>query len=372
MLVFHRSLVPSTCRQKAILRSTCWELAIVISRVLADSPGGESASQSVRICAESRAQIWMPAPSVPTTKRTMGAMHTHRKCYPTVSCHPSRKAWMTARTVGYRTKAFEPQNLAFYFLIAFGLTWLKNAFFIFGILKPPSSIGEQFGTASGILDLVLSFGPTIAAFLMTAIIEGKPGVVALWRRFWNRNLSIKWLVVALLLYPALLLVANFVSRTLDGEAYPFLNLPNPAWMVIPLFIGAFIFNGMSKEFGWRGYALPRFQAKWNALASSIILGAIWASWHIPSFFVTSAPLYQKNFWAWAPMIVLSSILYTLIFNNTNGSVLAAVLFHAMANTAIIWLPSAWIYYGVLLLAVILIVITFGARNLVRQQPAAVA
>jgi membrane protease YdiL (CAAX protease family) len=45
---------------------------------------------------------------------------------------------------------------------------------------------------------------------------------------------------------------------------------------------------MSEEFGWRGYVLPRFQAKWNALVSSVVLGAIWASWHVPLWFIPEA------------------------------------------------------------------------------------
>jgi hypothetical protein len=275
---------------------------------------------------------------------------------------------MTAQTVGYKAKAFEARNLAFYFLIALGLMWFGSAFVIFGIVNIPSGIVDLGSVGLLILLYVVNFGPTIAAFVMTAITEGKPGVRALWGRFWNRNLSFKWLIVALLLYPALRLVTNFVSRTLDGQAYPFLDLPNPAWMVVSQFIYAFIFNGMAEEFGWRGYALPRFQARWSALASSIVLGVIWLSWHVPAFFISGSALSQRNFWEWAPFIILGSILYTWIFNNTNGSVLAAVLFHAMANVGIIWLPSAWHYYGVLLLAVILIVIIFGPRNLVRQRP----
>jgi hypothetical protein len=52
--------------------------------------------------------------------------------------------------------------------------------------------------------------------MMTVITEGKPGVRALWRRFWNRNLSIKWLLVILLILPALRLIANFVSRRMNN------------------------------------------------------------------------------------------------------------------------------------------------------------
>ena len=217
--------------------------------------------------------------------------------------------------------------------------------------------------------LIAPYGPTIAGFMTTAITEGRTGVKALWKRFWNRDLSIKWLVVVLLFFPILRLIANIVSRTADGQAYPLLAYPS-----LGMFINAFIFNGfihggMSEEFGWRGYALPRFQVKMNALTSSIVLGAIWICWHIPLWFAPGDLQIRENFWGWAAIVLLYSIFYTWIFNNTNGSVLAAVLFHAMSNATpeLIWCcgSSYWHYIGVELLVVILIVIIFGPKNMLR-------
>jgi hypothetical protein len=205
---------------------------------------------------------------------------------------------------------------------------------------------------------------------MTAVTEGKPGVKALWRRFWNRNLSIKWLFVILLFFPILRLAANLVSRTVDCQAYPFLTSPNQPWMFIPPFIfNGFIHGGLSEEFGWRGYVLPRFQAKWNALVSSLVLGVIWGVWHLP---LLQAGMSSANSVAelvlWQTLV---AIFFTWVFNNTNGSILGVILFHAMANSTgdLIWCcSSVWHYYGVNLLAGILIVIFFGARNLVRGRP----
>ena len=276
------------------------------------------------------------------------------------------------QAVGYKAKAFEARNLVFYFLLAFGLSWLSDALILFGVWQPPSSIGEQFGTIPGILQIVLGFGPTIAAFIMTGLTEGKAGAKALWKRFWNRNMSFRWLLVTLLFLPGLRLVINLVARMLDGQAYPLLDFADQPWMIIPVipqFLVAFIFNGMSEEFGWRGYALPRFQARWNALTSSLILGVIWASWHILGFITPGATLYQRNFWEWAPWIIMTSIFYTWIFNNTKGSVLAVALFHAMANTQIFWCcgSSIWSLYGVYLLAAVLIVIVFNPKNLVKGR-----
>ncbi len=274
---------------------------------------------------------------------------------------------MTTQTNGYRAKAFEPRNLALFFLLALGLSWTKQLLRFYGVL--PASAGN---TVPNVLaDILAGWGPTIAAFLITALTLGKPGVSALWKRFWNRDLSLKWLAVSLLFIPALWLVANLVTRTAGGQDYRLFDRPE-------MFFSAFligILNGLSEEFGWRGYVLPRFQAKWNALVSSLILGFIWMSWHT-SFFtdVILNPLrgipVKSGFWEWALWIMASSVIITWIFNNTRGSVLAAVLFHASMNAGavIFWCCSVpWHWSGVLVVAPILIVLIFGAKNLIKTS-----
>ena len=282
---------------------------------------------------------------------------------------------MNSQSIGYKAKVFEPRNLLFFFLIAFGWSWFWWALFIFGILKLPAGIGTSevnFVSAAPFILIVLvaPYGPTLAGFVMAAMTEGKTGVKALWKRFWTRNLNIKWLLVCMLFFPVIQLIANLVTRTLDNLAYPLLAYPSLGVFVNAFIFDGFIHGGMSEEFGWRGYALPRFQAKWNALTSSIVIGAIWASWHIPLWYFPGDEHSQVNFWEWALLIILFSIMMTWIFNNTNGNVLAAVLFHAMANAAssLFWCcgSSIWHRDGVWWLVTIIIVMIFGSKNLVRQ------
>ena len=104
-----------------------------------------------------------------------------------------------------------------------------------------------------------------------------------------------------------------------------------------------------------------------ALASSIILGIIWAAWHYGQWLVPGSNLYQRNFWLWSLGTLMLSILMTWIFNNTKGSVLAVSLFHGMVNTGTFWFQLDWRYYVIELLAVILVVIFFGPRDLVRSR-----
>lgn len=277
---------------------------------------------------------------------------------------------MDTQSVEYKARAFQGRNLAIYFLIVFGLQGLSYGLLIAGVLKMPSVEGPAalIDDPRLVVLTLAAWGPIIAAFVITALTEGKPGVRALWRRFWNRNISLKWLLATLLILPALALATNLVTRLLDGQAYPLFFSYNPPWSVIPMFIMAFIFNGMFEEFGWRGYVLPRFQARWNALASSLTLGVIWAAWHAGQWFVPGSNLYQRDFWLWSLGTILLSILMTWIFNNTKGSVLAASLLHGMANTGIFWFQLDWRYYVIELIAVVLIVIIFGTNNLVREKP----
>lgn len=277
---------------------------------------------------------------------------------------------MDIQTTNYRTKDFEARNLAFFFLLAFGISWTTAALIsVFGLDLSTSGSGPVTPLVV-LIGVVGTIGPSIAAFIVAGFSEGKAGVKALWKRFWNRNMSLKWLVVILVFYDTCRLIANLIARAMDGQAYPIIDPSTPLWMSILALVTAFIYSGMAEEFGWRGYALPRFQARWSALTSSIILGLIWMSWHIPFFFTPGVPLYQRDFWQWAPWLLMTSILQTWFFNNTKGSVLAAALFHATMNASLVILPtldSLWYYYGLLFIAIIVIVVIFGPKNLVRQS-----
>ena len=113
------------------------------------------------------------------------------------------------------------------------------------------------------------------------------------------------------------------------------------------------------------------ESKWNALTAALILGLIEGCWHIPLVFMSG----DQRFGMLIPVLIFpyfaTGVIRAWIFNNTNGSVLAAVLFHAAGNTAGEIIPvnvpsqtfADLIYTG---LAVI-IVLVFGAKDLVRTK-----
>jgi len=268
---------------------------------------------------------------------------------------------MNAESVGYKARAFELRNLVFFFLIVFGLRWLVDGLQIAGLV-------DIHGGAPGLLlQTLASWGPLIAAFVVTALIGGKSAVKAFWRRFWNRNITWRWLLAAVLIIPAVALGANLLTRLTDGQNYPWFYSYDPLWTILTAFLTAFVGSGMVEEFGWRGFVLPRFQARWNALASSLILGVLWALWHAGQWFIPDSHLYGRDPWLWGGGMLLLSIVMTWAFNNTRGSLLSAVLIHTMWNTGTFWHKVDWRFYAVLLAAVVGIVAVYGAKELVRRK-----
>jgi hypothetical protein len=265
---------------------------------------------------------------------------------------------MNTQLVGYKAKAFEARNLAFFFLIALGAKLILGLLIFFELPQYPLLTVPLFG---------ILCSPSVAAFIVTGLTEGKPGVRALWKRFWNRNLSFKWLLVALLLLPVLRLAAGVLTQLLYDPSYPL--FPEDAFSAFIFGVLYGLFAGLQEEFGWRGYVLPRFQVKWNALASSIVIGVITGLWHVTRYITPGGIAFGSSFWEWFPWHMLIQIVgYTWIFNNTKGNLLALVLFHASTSYAV-GNFDIWTYIGVMLVAAILIVAVFGPKNLVRQKPA---
>jgi membrane protease YdiL (CAAX protease family) len=137
-----------------------------------------------------------------------------------------------------------------------------------------------------------------------------------------------------------------------------------------------LFSGpLAEELGWRGFALPRLQAKYNALLSSLILGAIWTCWHLPLFFVTGATQMSIPFPIYLVLVTTISVYITWLYNNTKGSLVITVLAHYAYNltgflTGVLGLMPAMLFYGIAgsLLGVltIAVVFVFGPRALSKK------
>lgn len=224
------------------------------------------------------------------------------------------------------------KQLTTYFLLAYLISW--TIWFplyghIFGLTNLPT-LPYHHGLGG--------LGPLIAAFLTTWIYKRKGGVNLLIKKC----LQIKplvYLVIALLSPFLLVFIATIINFFFDKTLINLSGLLSckefPQFNLFTFFIYNIIFFGFGEEVGWRGFALPRFQVKFNALTSSIILTIFWALWHFPAFFYR--PGYTSmdfaGIFGWVFSLLTGSVLLTWLYNSSRASILICAVFHSTINIA---------------------------------------
>jgi membrane protease YdiL (CAAX protease family) len=122
-----------------------------------------------------------------------------------------------------------------------------------------------------------------------------------------------------------------------------------------------------EEIGWRGFALARMEALHGPLLASVILGVLWALWHLPEFLVPS--------WAASSggggilgitLFIVTAITFTIVitwvFNNTRASVLLAILVHTSIDAFTV--PLGEIFPAGAVSSALPFIIGFGAVGMV--------
>ncbi len=262
------------------------------------------------------------------------------------------------------------ENPVRFFALALGISW----FFWFWVILFQWNVWTFPAVIFGALGLL---GPALAEIILVFLSNDAEQKRDYWSRIFDvRRIKLKWQPVIWLIFPAINLTAILLAL-LSGSHMPdfarakeFLLQP---WRIIPFALFILAFGPIPEELGWRGYALDSLQARFNALASSLILGLLWAVWHIPLFFMNGTYQHDKlgfltgNFWSfmYGPFII--SVLFTWIYNNNNRSTLSAILFHFMTNFTGELLPATGLsgIYGNILLTILslTVVIVWGPETL---------
>ena len=215
-------------------------------------------------------------------------------------------------------------------ILAYGLSWAAWApLLVRGALVTPGGSVTHF---PGLL------GPAAAAFLVTALTDGTAGL----RRLLARLVLVSRPAGGFALYscaPAGFLALALAVVALTGRSVPtardfatFSGLPVlPLGIVVVLVL---LFNGVGEETGWRGFALERLQRRFGPLGGAVALGLVWAGWHVPSFWCIEG--YRAMgpgtlIFGFGLGIVCGSIVLARVANRTQGSVLAAALWHLFYN-----------------------------------------
>jgi membrane protease YdiL (CAAX protease family) len=250
----------------------------------------------------------------------------------------------------------------FFFVGVYAMTWLLQLVVLLAryhmIFLPPLLVLMLFGIAD--------FGPTDVALVLTIYVSGITGAYALLAQAGRWRVKLGWYAVAFFLPIVFVLIPIGINTALGGRHTAY-------WLRWPQNVGSLIVPPVGEEFGWRGFALPRLQRRYNALWASLILGVIWACWHIPIFFLPGAQLCA--FPLFLVGVIAVSILLTWLYNSTGSSLLIVMVAHAGLDLGLITVASiivnGWLLPIIIMLiycaAAVVVVLMTGPNTLCRKE-----
>ena len=240
--------------------------------------------------------------------------------------------------------------LAFY-VLAFSITWL-------GWVPQALHSHGLFPFDSPLFYVLGGVGPMLAAFVVLRLLRGEEAYKALLGGLLRWRVGFVWYVVALFGYPAIWVVSIGISGEMGSE----LERVGPVVTLLPVFLISLL-AAVPEEVAWRGFALSRLQARHSALLSSLIVGVLWALWHLPLLLNAGNVMSTYPLIPFFLAVVARAVVYTWLFNSTGGSVLMVTIFHAASNTVGTFVPVEALVTAVLAAA---IAIGFGPAHLSRR------
>lgn len=230
-------------------------------------------------------------------------------------------------------KAFAKRHpLTAYFVLAYGIMWLVISPMVVDALGI-ANVPDVVSLISYLLSSLL--GPTVAAFWVTGILEGRAGMRLLLRRTFQFRAGWQWYMVVL--FVPLMIWFGAYSFLYSGAPLAGLIL-NPSLLLsifLPNVLFGLLIPSIGEEPGWRGFALPRLQKLYGPILGTLILGTLHGIWHLPALLT---PLFEPftitGFIEFVLTAVAASFLYTWVFNSTGGNVWIAIVLHASGNAAV--------------------------------------
>jgi membrane protease YdiL (CAAX protease family) len=215
------------------------------------------------------------------------------------------------------------RTLLFFFALAFGITWGLAALLMLFYDQIVAIFGEISYTNP--LFILAVYSPGIAGVFLVWWHYGLKGLGSFFRRLTLWRAPGVWWFFLILGIPAIFYTGAAIKGTL-GNPFPF----SPWHQVLPALALA-LFIGPIEEFGWRGVALPLLQRQFAPFWAGLLLGLIWAAWHIPAFLLSGTP---QSTWSFAPYfagVVAICVILTPMFNAAQGSLMIAILYHFQMN-----------------------------------------
>lgn len=269
----------------------------------------------------------------------------------------------------------ELSNPWVFFAITFAFTW---TFWI-----PAIIFDLAFDNALGLLLLLVGLlGPGLTGVVLMKLLYTEEAQRNFWDRVTNiRRIGLQWYLAIYLYAPVLFAIAAGVDILLGGTGYFVADWVSQLTSNPAAFFPTLLFSTLPpvlEELGWRGFALDQLQRTRTALSAGLILGGVWATWHLPLFLIDGTNQHDAvgflttRFWLFMIGVVALSVAFTWIHNGTGGSILASILLHSWTNftmqTVEGTLRTDFLFYaGTLWAFVAFVAIVYGVKTLARGR-----
>ena len=219
-----------------------------------------------------------------------------------------------------------------YFTLVYLITWGAILLIVRGL---DSSGGTDPTVRTAIVSLPLLVAPGLVGITLTAFLEGKAGIRAMFARMTHWRVGMGWYAVALGLMPILLLAI----------LYGLALLASPAFAPVLSLLGlAGIAAGYMEEIGWTGFATPRLLSRWSPIKAGLILGLLWGLWHaladysirgdtLGAFWPITFSLFVLPLMAWRVIMVWA-------YDNTRSGPVAQLMHFSYTGSLALFVPLA--------------------------------
>jgi CAAX protease family protein len=223
-----------------------------------------------------------------------------------------------------------------FFALTYAMSWTCFAavFLMVRGLVPAAAVKSVPVLALGLLG---TFAPSIVALGLTVRSEGATGIQSLLGRIFKWRVGVRWYVFAAGYFVTVKIGVALVHRIAVGFWPRFGVEP---WYILAIATVLSTPVQAGEEIGWRGYALPRLAARLGLARASLLLGIIWAIWHLPLFFVPGIDNYGQSFMIFALQVTAISVPMAWLYARTSGSLLLVMLMHSANNQTRNIVPSS--------------------------------
>lgn len=220
-------------------------------------------------------------------------------------------------------------GLTSFFVLTFVLTWFAWLAALRWVQDQGLEGPFQSPVATGLVYLGI-FAPALSALLLT-VRGGSPGATGeLLGRLVAWRVGVVPYVTALTYIVAVKLMAAMVYWVIEGS-WPVFG-QQPIVLLLAASVGSTLVGGqVGEELGWRGYALPRMDERWGLGIASLVLGVIWAFWHLPLLYMPGADTLGQSFPLYLIQVTGLSVAVAWVYRSARGSLLVVMLMHASLN-----------------------------------------